>query len=156
MQLCGSLNILWHCLSLGLEWKLTFSSPVATGEFSKFLESSKWNKGISIMEVMSKPSIHNKQVLSWVQFSSVAQSYLILCDPMDCSTLGIPVHPQLPELTQMHGPSFWLDVKRQFNLYCHWPQLLITLVCNKKEGGSNQKLIYMGKGYVRGSNHQRN
>ena len=36
MQLCGSLNILWHCLSLGLEWKLTFSSPVATGEFSKF------------------------------------------------------------------------------------------------------------------------
>ena len=29
MQLCGSLNILWHCLSLGLEWKLTISSPVA-------------------------------------------------------------------------------------------------------------------------------
>ena len=28
MQLCGSLNILWHSLSLGLEWKLTFSSPV--------------------------------------------------------------------------------------------------------------------------------
>ena len=26
----------WHCLSLDLEWKLTFSSPVATAEFSKF------------------------------------------------------------------------------------------------------------------------
>ena len=25
VQLCGSLSILWHCLSLGLEWKLTFS-----------------------------------------------------------------------------------------------------------------------------------
>ena len=36
MQLCGSLSILWHCLSLGLEWKLTFSRPVATAEFSKF------------------------------------------------------------------------------------------------------------------------
>ena len=24
VQLCGSLNIIWHCLSLGLEWKLTF------------------------------------------------------------------------------------------------------------------------------------
>ena len=36
MQLCGSLSILWHCLSLGLEWKLTFSSPVATAEFSEF------------------------------------------------------------------------------------------------------------------------
>ena len=31
-----SLSILWHCLSLGLEWKLTVSSPVATAEFSKF------------------------------------------------------------------------------------------------------------------------
>ena len=31
-----SLNILWHFLYLGLEWKLTFSSPVATAEFSKF------------------------------------------------------------------------------------------------------------------------
>ena len=34
--LCSSLSILWHCLSLELEWKLTFSSPVATAEFSKF------------------------------------------------------------------------------------------------------------------------
>ena len=36
VQLCGSLSILWHCLSLGLEWKLTFPSPVATAKFSKF------------------------------------------------------------------------------------------------------------------------
>ena len=35
VQLCGSLSILWHCLSLRLKWKLTFSSPVATAEFSK-------------------------------------------------------------------------------------------------------------------------
>ena len=27
VQLCGSLSIIWHCLSLGLEWKLTFPSP---------------------------------------------------------------------------------------------------------------------------------
>ena len=36
VQFCGSLNNLWHCLSLGLEWKLTFSSPMATAEFSKY------------------------------------------------------------------------------------------------------------------------
>ena len=36
VQLCDSLSILWHCLSLGLGWKLTFSSPVAIAEFSKF------------------------------------------------------------------------------------------------------------------------
>ena len=34
--MCSSLNILCHCLSLGLEGILTFSSPVATVEFSKF------------------------------------------------------------------------------------------------------------------------
>ena len=32
----GGLSILWHCVSLGLEFKLTFSSPVGTTEFSKF------------------------------------------------------------------------------------------------------------------------
>ena len=32
----GSLNILWHCLSLGLDWKLTFTSNVTTAEISKF------------------------------------------------------------------------------------------------------------------------
>ena len=35
-------------------------------------------------------------------FSSVAQSCLILCDPMDCSMPGFPVHHQLPEFTQSH------------------------------------------------------
>ena len=34
--------------------------------------------------------------------SSVAQSCPTLCDPMGCSTRGLPVHHQLPELTQTH------------------------------------------------------
>ena len=34
--------------------------------------------------------------------SSVAQSCLTLCDPMDCSTPGFPVHHLLPELAQTH------------------------------------------------------
>ena len=37
-----------------------------------------------------------------VQFSSVSQSCPTLCDPMDCSTPGLPVHHQLPEFTQIH------------------------------------------------------
>ena len=37
-----------------------------------------------------------------VQFSSVAQSCPILCDPMNCSMPGLPVHHQRPELTQTH------------------------------------------------------
>ena len=38
----------------------------------------------------------------WHQFSSVVQSCPTLCDPMNCSTPGLPVHHQLPELTQTH------------------------------------------------------
>ena len=37
-----------------------------------------------------------------VQFSSVPQSCPALCDPMDCSIPGFPVHHQLPELAQTH------------------------------------------------------
>ena len=37
-----------------------------------------------------------------VQFSSVAQSHLTLCDPMDCSTPDFPVLHHLPQLTQSH------------------------------------------------------
>ena len=39
---------------------------------------------------------------SSVQFSSVAQSCPTLCNPMNCSTPGLPVHHQLPEFTQTH------------------------------------------------------
>ena len=37
-----------------------------------------------------------------LQFSSVAQSCPTLCDPMNHSTPGLPVHHQLPEFTQTH------------------------------------------------------
>ena len=37
-----------------------------------------------------------------VQFNSVAQSCATLCNPMDCSTPGLPVRHQLPEFTQTH------------------------------------------------------
>ena len=46
---------------------------------------------------------HRSQFSSSVQFSSVAQSCLTLCDPMNHSTPGLPVHHQLPEFTQTHA-----------------------------------------------------
>ena len=47
-------------------------------------------------------------VLSWPKgllrfICSVAQLWLNLCDPTDCSTAGLPVHHQLPELVQTHA-----------------------------------------------------
>ena len=41
-------------------------------------------------------------MFSSVQFSSVAQCCLTLCDPMDSSTPGLPVHHQVLEFTQTH------------------------------------------------------
>ena len=65
--------------------------------------------------------------LTVYQFSSVSQSCPILFDPMDCSTPGLPVHHQLPELTQSHvhwvgdtiQPSHPLSPSPTFNLCQH-------------------------------------
>ena len=49
--------------------------------------------------------LSTKRLKAWlicIQLSSVAQLHLTLCNPMDCSTPGLPVHHQLPELTQTH------------------------------------------------------
>ena len=56
--------------------------------------------GFFTTELSGKPSHCYTYSL---QFSSVSQSSLTLCNPMDCSTPGFPVHHQLPELTQTHA-----------------------------------------------------
>ena len=49
-------------------------------------------------------------IIYWdFQFSSVTQLCLTLCDPMDCSTPGLPVHHQHPESTHSN----------LFNQWCH-------------------------------------
>ena len=55
-----------------------------------------------IIITVVKKSQHLRRYFSSVQFSSVAQSCPTLCDPMNCSTPGLPVHHQLPEFTQTH------------------------------------------------------
>ena len=47
------------------------------------------------------------------QFSSVAQLCPTLCDPMDCSMPGLPVHHQLSELSQTH------ELSQRCHLTCH-------------------------------------
>ena len=53
---------------------------------------------------LSSPCLTHQHSCHWVsvQFSSVPQSCPTLCDPMDCSTPGLPVYLQLPEFTQIH------------------------------------------------------
>ena len=49
----------------------------------------------------------NPKIFLVPQFSSVTQSCLTPCDPIDCITTGRPVHHQLPELAQTH--AHWVD-----------------------------------------------
>ena len=59
------------------------------------------------MKVISlTPKISFFLPFSSVQFSSVTQSCPALCDPMNCSTPGLPVHHQLLEFTQTHVQYF--------------------------------------------------
>ena len=60
-----------------------------------------------------------------VQLSSVTQSCLTLCDPMDCSTSGLPVHHQPPELDQLMSIAL---VMPSNHLILHCPLLLLPSV----------------------------
>ena len=57
---------------------------------------------LNLEKCLNKWWILNKWWMTSVQFSSVTQSCLTLCDPMNRSTPGLPVHHQLPEFTQTH------------------------------------------------------
>ena len=59
--------------------------------------------------------------ISSIQFISVTQSCPTLCDLMDCSTPGFPVHHQLPELTQTYVHQGGHAI--QYLILCH-PLLL--------------------------------
>ena len=58
---------------------------------------------------------------SSVQFSSVTQSCPTLCEPMNCSTPGLPVHHQLPELTQTHVCQVSDSIQPSHPLSCPSP-----------------------------------
>ena len=56
---------------------------------------------LSLRCTLSREGIRNSDIRS-DQIRSVAQSCPTLCDPMNLSTPGLPVHHQLPEFTQTH------------------------------------------------------
>ena len=68
----------------------SLTSPALTGRF--FTASATWEAPCGYQ-------------FSSVQFSSVAQSCPTLCDPMNHTTPGLPVHHQLSEFTQTQRPS---------------------------------------------------
>ena len=75
-----------------------------------------------------------------LQFRSVAQSCLTLCNPMDCSTPGFPVHHQLPELTQTHVHRVGDAI---YHLILHHPLLLLPSIFPSVRVFSNESVLLM-------------
>ena len=84
-------------------------SPTFVGSWRKQRNSRKTSISASLTML--------KSLTVWttpVQFTSVPQSCPILCDPMDCSMPGFPIHHQLLEFTQIH--IHWIgDVIQPFH-----------------------------------------
>ena len=74
-------------------WMVTCQAPLSMG----FSRQESWS-GLPCPPPGDLPDPD----ISSVQFSSVAQACPTLCDPMNCSTPGFPVHHQLSELAQTH------------------------------------------------------
>ena len=73
------------------------------------------------------------------QFSSVAQSCPTLCDPMNHSMPGLPVHHQLPEFTQTHVKSV---IPSSHLILCH-PLLLLPPIPPSIRVFSNESTLLM-------------
>ena len=78
-------------------------------------------------------------VESSVQFSSVTQSRLTLCDPMNCSMPGFPVLHQLPELAQTHIPQVRM-LSNHLILCC--PLLLLLSIFPSIRVFSNKSVLH--------------
>ena len=75
-----------------------------------------------------------------VQFSTVAQSCPILCDPKNHSTSGLPVHHQLPEFTQTHVHRVGDAIQPSHPLSSPSPPALNP---SQHQGLSNESTLHM-------------
>ena len=73
-----------------------------------------------------------------IQFSSVTQSCPALCDPMDCSTPGLPVHYQLLEFTQTQSTE---SVTPSNHLSLCRPLLLLPSIFPRIRVFSNETVL---------------
>ena len=86
----------WKEITIGLRtWEFKKSQQRSQSCFWWFCRVGSFS---DLWRLLSRP-------FSSVQFSSVTQSCLTLCDPMNHSTPGLPVHHHHPESTQIHVDS---------------------------------------------------
>ena len=86
------------------------------------------------------PRQEKPKVSRSLQFSSVAQSCPTLCDPMNCSTPGLPVHHQLLEFTKTHVHESVMPSSHL--ILCH-PLLLLPPIPPSIRVFSNESTLCM-------------
>ena len=88
------------------QFPLNTDTPVFLPEKSHGQRSlagySPWSRKTDLTKRLNNNNHNILGSVGGVQFSSVTQSCLTLCDPMNCSTPGLPAHHQLPEFSQTH------------------------------------------------------
>ena len=106
--------------------------------------STAWWKGVKTFTLGPQTLllwiINMKGGFSSVQFSSVAQSCPTLCDPMNHSTPGLPVHHQLPEPLKLMSIE---SVMRSSHLILCRPLLLLPLIPPSIRVFSNESTLCM-------------
>ena len=98
---------LWGCKELDMTEQLSLTLKISLKIFAFLLKNyycgdKRINLKINVKIIVTSKAILGSENKLVIQFSSVAQSCPTLCDPMDCSTPGLPVHHQLPGFTQTH------------------------------------------------------
>ena len=78
---------------------------------------------------------------SLVQFSSVAQLCPTLCNPMNRSTPGLPVHHQLPEFTQTHVHRVSDAIQPEDEIILCSPLLLLPSIFPSIRVFSNESVL---------------
>ena len=90
------------------------------------------------MKILWNNEPHTFQKAISVQFNSIIQSCLVLCDSMDCSTPGLPVRHQLLELSQTH--VHWVVMPPNHAILC-CPLLLSLSIFPSIKVFSNESVI---------------
>ena len=109
---CCLLSLCVNCLVI--PWTIVCQAPLSMG----FSRQEYWSglpfpplrifltqgSNLRLLHWQADSSLlsHEGTPIIMIQFSSVAQSCPTLCNLMNRSTPGLPVHPQLPEFTQTH------------------------------------------------------
>ena len=97
LLLCQAMTYLVHnyCSPASLHWGNLYHTVSTVEPWASFRKTHK-PQVLRDPQSISEPSWPSDQI------RSVAQSCPTLCDPMNCSTPGLPVHHQLPEFIQTH------------------------------------------------------